>query len=102
MSSCSDMGPALSLCVPLFMQGGSCIRLRYVSSNVCSSSLVKPLQSGVFCMGRLLVIDFVSFDPLELPFFFFFLVNLLKCLSQRNLSFQIYRIWHKLVPGVLL
>ena len=54
-------------------------------------------------MGMLLIIDFVSLDTLELQFFFFFLsVSLHKCVSQRNLSFKIYRIWHKLVPDALL
>ena len=53
-------------------------------------------------MGTLLIIDFVSLDTLELQFFFFFSVSLHKCVSQRNLSFKIYRIWHKLVPDVLL
>lgn len=54
-------------------------------------------------MGTLLIIDFVSLDTLELQFVcFFFSVSLHKCVSQRNLSFKIYRIWHKLVPDVLL
>ena len=51
-------------------------------------------------MGRLLIIDFVSFDA-QTPFFFLFL-SLHKCVSQRSSFFQTYRIWHELVPDALL
>ena len=51
-------------------------------------------------MGTLLIIDFVSFDA-QTPFFSLFL-SLHKYVSQRNLFFQSYRIWHKLLPDALL